>query len=348
MNNLGCYCGRCISDPDLEEHLKTEHSDNFDYHSATPVVNWSYDEEYHWKDCRFCDSEEHRTSLHEHSFDDYMECSICGYVGEIGPSIMGAVYSYGEEYTEITLELYLEGSNEPVKTLTLNGTYTSYFIKGIESGNYIIKVMKDGHTTRTYNKTIYDNTSVLDIYLNECGDANMNGVIDVLDYQQVINATLNDSKVPDDTTSDYDYALAICDYAQDGFIDVIDCAFMAIVTNAGSESSLYDSVEIVGLEEPAANSLPSYDVVIDDNKYELYPENYGYIYNGVTWYDLTTDSNIDTDDRFIPGHSYKVTVEVVPCDGEEGNLKYATINGNTATVEEASDCYLISCVFVAS
>lgn len=119
---------------------------------------------------------------------------------------------------------------------------------------------------------------------------------------------------------------------------------MAIETNAGGETQ-YDSIEITGITPPAANSLPSYDVVIDDNKYELYPENYGYIYNGVTWYDLTTDSNIDTDNRFIPGHSYKVTVEVVPCYGQEGNLKYATINGIPATVEEASDCYLVSCVF---
>ena len=38
MNSLGCYCGKCISDPDLEEHLTAEHGDNFEYHTAVNVT----------------------------------------------------------------------------------------------------------------------------------------------------------------------------------------------------------------------------------------------------------------------------------------------------------------------
>lgn len=345
MNSLGCYCGRCISDPDLEEHLRTEHGDNFEYHTAVPVVEWSYDEDYHWKDCRFCDADEHKTSGNTHYFNDYMICEICGYVGEMGPSINGTVYSSGNEYTEIILELYDENSKEPIKTITLYGTVATYLIKDIPSGTYALKISKEGHATRCYSVIVEDSTTELDINIFENGDANMDSTVDVLDYQQAINILVSDeNKVPEYTTADSDYVIALCDYDGDGVIDVIDCAIMAIETNAGGETQ-YDSIEITGITAPAANSLPSYDVVVDDNKYELYPENYGYIYNGVTWYDLTEDSNIDVDDKFIASHTYKVTIEVIPRNGEKWRLKYATINGNTALVEEATDCYLVSYVF---
>lgn len=343
MNNLGCLCGRCISEPDLEEHLRTEHGDNFEYHTATPVVDWSYDAENHWKDCRFCDSEEHRTSLHKHSFDDYMECSICGYVGEMGPSIMGVVYSYGEEYTQITLELYPEDSNEPVKTLILDSTLSPYLIKGIENGNYTIKVTKDGHSTRSYNITVFEKISVLDIYLYENGDVTMDGEIDIIDYQQVVNATLKDTAVPDSTDSDENYALALCDYDGDGYIDAIDCALVARII-AGGLSVQYDSIEITGVTPPVANSTPSYQVTINSDKYELYDEDFGYIYNGVTWFDVTADSNMENTDTFIEGHVYRVGIEVVSKNGD-GNLKFATVNGNNAQVSEFSDCYFVSYVF---
>ena len=274
-----------------------------------------------------------------------MICEICGYVGEMGPSINGTVYSSGDEYTEITLELYDENSTDPIKTITLYGTVATYLIKDIPSGTYALKISKEGHATRCYSVTVEDTTTELDINIFENGDANMDSTVDVLDYQQAINILVSDeNKVPEYTTADSDYIIALCDFDGDGVVDVIDCAMMAIETNAGGETQ-YDSLEITGITAPAANSLPSYDVVVDDNKYELYPENYGYIYNGVTWYDLTEDSNIDVDDKFIASHTYKVTIEVIPRNGEEWRLKYATINGNTALVEEASDCYLVSYVF---
>jgi len=344
MNNLGCYCGKCISDPDLAEHLKTEHGDSFEYHPATPETEWSYDEEHHWKSCRFCVTEEHRTNQNNHDFTDYMVCTVCGYVGEIGPSIDGVVNSFGDENTEIVIELFDGSSDEPIKTLTIYGTTATYLIKDIESGTYTLKVTKDGHTVRTYSVTVGDSLTELNIDICESGDANMDGTIDILDYQQVVNAALRDDTVSDDTEADEDYALALCDYDGDGYIDVIDCALVARLIEGGI-SVQYDSIEITGLTSPVTGQLPSYEATLDDSRYQIYDEYFGYIYNGITWYDLTIDSNIDNDDAFIAGHTYKVTVEVIPSNDGEWNLKYATINGNTAIVEEADDCYLVSYVF---
>jgi len=344
MNNLGCYCGKCISDPDLAEHLKTEHGDSFEYHPATPETEWSYDEEHHWKSCRFCVTEEHRTNQNNHDFTDYMVCTVCGYVGEIGPSIDGVVNSFGDENTEIVIELFDGSSDEPIKTLTIYGTTATYLIKDIESGTYTLKVTKDGHTVRTYSVTVGDSLTELNIDICESGDANMDGTIDILDYQQVVNAALRDDTVSDDTEADEDYALALCDYDGDGYIDVIDCALVARLIEGGI-SVQYDSIEITGLTSPVTGQLPSYEATLDDSRYQIYDEYFGYIYNGITWYDLTIDSNIDNDDAFIAGHTYKVTVEVIPSNDGEWNLKYATINGNTAIVEEADDCYLVSYIF---
>ena len=346
MNSLGCYCGRCISDPDLEEHLRAEHGDNFEYHTAVPVVDWSYDEDYHWKDCRFCDADEHKTSGNTHYFNDYMVCEICGYVGEMGPNISGYVNSYGEEYTEIILELFSEDADEPIKTLTLYGTYTEYLIRGIEVGAYKLRVTKDGHVTRTYTITLTDEdySCALNSYINECGDVNGDGIIDVLDYQQIVNATLNDADIPDDTDSDENYEIAVCDYDGDGYIDVIDCALVARLVEGGIKAE-YDSIEITDIIPPSANVSPSYEVTLEDWRYEIYDETFAYIYNGVTWYDLTEESNLAENDKFKAGHTYRVTVEVVPSAGGAWNLKYATINGNKAEVAEASDCYLVSYEF---
>ena len=61
------------------------------------------------------------------------------------------------------LELFDVSSDEPIKTLTINGTTATYLIKDIESGTYTLKVTKDGHTVRTYSVTVGDSTTELNI-----------------------------------------------------------------------------------------------------------------------------------------------------------------------------------------
>ncbi len=345
MNNLGCYCGKCISDPDLEDHLKTEHGDSFEYHPATPEVEWSYDEESHWKECRFCVTEEHKVQKNLHYFDDNMICEICGYVGKMGPSIAGVVKSFGDEAAEIVIELFDGSSDEPIKSVTVCGLEENYLIKGIESGAYTLRVTKDGHAVRTYSITVDASTYELNINIYESGDTNMDGSVDILDYQRVVNAALSSNNyVPENTTTEPDYNLAICDYNGDNVVDALDCTMIAILCHVGKDSKGH-SIAITGITVPVAGEKTTYEATLDDSKYEIYNESANYIYNGITWFDLTEDSNINQGDVFVAGHSYRLTIEVIPSNGGEWNLKYATINGNDALVSEASECYLVSYVF---
>lgn len=272
-----------------------------------------------------------------------MVCTICGYVGEIGPSVSGYV-SIDGTYDDITLELISSDGETVEKTIIISNDSYEYLIKDVESGEYFLRVSADGYATRTYAITIGDTTTLLDICLYESGDANMDGVVDALDYQYVVNVAVSDAVVPAITSYDSEYRLALCDYACDGYIDVLDCFLIARITDGGLPTQS-DSIEIIGVSAPVVNGLPSYNATLDDSKYEIYDETFGYIYNGVTWYDLTDDTNVDVDDVFKAGHTYKLVVEVVPIS-DDWNLKYATINGETALVEEASDCYLVSCTFI--
>lgn len=81
----GCDCDRdsgvCAEDTDFEEHLATVHPESEPGpHSATAKTPWSFDEENHWKDCRFCDDAAHITSLAPHTYDSNGKCTTCGFV----------------------------------------------------------------------------------------------------------------------------------------------------------------------------------------------------------------------------------------------------------------------------
>ncbi|MBO4693730.1 MAG: hypothetical protein J5659_05010 [Clostridia bacterium] len=77
----GCYCGdRCISDDDFEAHIAAAHSGSVGGpHSAKPYSAWSVDANYHWHDCRLCDSQSHITGKSAHTFNVYGVCTVCRY-----------------------------------------------------------------------------------------------------------------------------------------------------------------------------------------------------------------------------------------------------------------------------
>ena len=246
---------------------------------------------------------------------------------------------------DVEIKLYEYSNPEVIKSEIISGTNEEYSLSDISAGEYYITVSKAEHTERRYCIEVEEGLNIINLNLFKNGDANMDGELTVNDYQQVVNSALSeDNYSPYYTTADTDYSVALCDYDGDGYIDVIDCALVARLIEGGI-SVQYDSIEITGLTSPVTGQLPSYEAILDDSRYEIYDEEFGYIYNGVTWYDLTDDTNLDKDYKFISGHSYKVTVEVIPSNNGEWNLKYATINGNTAIVEEADDCYLISYTF---
>ena len=111
-----------------------------------------------------------------------------------------------------------------------------------------------------------------------------------------------------------------------------------------------DETADIIITAPVAGELPSYTATIDNECFEIKDEDFGYIYDGITWYDWTVDSNIDYGDAFIEGHVYGVTILVNKAEGVELELLKAKVNGNNAELAETDDdngntYYIVSYIF---
>lgn len=108
----------------------------------------------------------------------------------------------------------------------------------------------------------------------------------------------------------------------------------------------YDTnVDVTGIVAPLDGESPAYTATVSGEDFEILTASYGYVINGITWYDLTDDSNMSENDSFIDNHAYKVSILIVPSENGYWSLETATINGEEAEVSEADDCYIISYVF---
>ena len=105
------------------------------------------------------------------------------------------------------------------------------------------------------------------------------------------------------------------------------------------------NVDITNVVAPFDGETPTYTATVEGYDFELFEDTFGYVIDGVTWYDLTEDSNMDKNDTFIEGHVYKVSVLVVPTDDGYWSLQTATINGEEAEVSEADDFYIVAYTF---
>ena len=102
-------------------------------------------------------------------------------------------------------------------------------------------------------------------------------------------------------------------------------SFSAFATDSGI------AVEIIDIEAPEAGNLPDYDGTIVGDYYDFYTDD-GYIINGITWYNLTDDTNVNNETYFEDGKIYKVSVLIVPKGNNAWALESAEINGETAEV----------------
>ncbi|MBE5957781.1 MAG: hypothetical protein E7254_02835 [Lachnospiraceae bacterium] len=59
-----------------EETVETDEEN----HEARPQNSWTFDNNYHWKACRFCNDDEHISQKNLHEFDSKGKCKVCGYV----------------------------------------------------------------------------------------------------------------------------------------------------------------------------------------------------------------------------------------------------------------------------
>ena len=74
---MGCdHDDWCFSDPDFEDHLRTEHSGAGHTHIAS--ATWEADGTRHWHPCRYCDDKKLNAANHE--FDAKGVCKVCGYI----------------------------------------------------------------------------------------------------------------------------------------------------------------------------------------------------------------------------------------------------------------------------
>ena len=106
-----------------------------------------------------------------------------------------------------------------------------------------------------------------------------------------------------------------------------------------------DETADITIAEPIAGQRPSYEATIGNECFEILNLNVGYVFNGVTWYDDTFDSNVDSNDAFYEAHHYTVSFYVSKAEGCELELLYATVNGNGAELNEVEDYYIISYQF---
>ncbi len=113
----------------------------------------------------------------------------------------------------------------------------------------------------------------------------------------------------------------------------------------GEKPTNIDETADITITRPIAGRSPSYEATIGNECFEILNLNVGYVFNGVTWYDDTFDSNVDSNDTFYEAHYYTVSFYVAKAEGCELELLYATVNGNGAEISEVEDYYIISYQF---
>ena len=113
----------------------------------------------------------------------------------------------------------------------------------------------------------------------------------------------------------------------------VTCTFPPLTGGAAALSSAG-----ITINAPKADELPQFTAAMDGAGYGLYDENSGGFVGGVCWTDETKDAGLTDAQRvlknggaFLPGHTYRVTVELVAANGYEfSNPFTATVNGQTA------------------
>ena len=78
----GCDCAGwvCVESNDWQVHFDETHTGADGSHSARPSAVWSFDGNYHWHGCAYCNNAGHYTGKAAHSYDATGKCTTCYYV----------------------------------------------------------------------------------------------------------------------------------------------------------------------------------------------------------------------------------------------------------------------------
>ena len=146
-----------------------------------------------------------------------------------GAIVSGTVTSFNSDTDDITIELFAEGSSSADYTDTVKGNTAEYFIVGVAEGTYTMRVSKANHVTREYTIVIGTDDVTQDVELKLYADTNLDGEIDVEDYQALVNAVLKDDHEQIET-AEYD-DLIHYDLVMDGYLNVLDVSIMERIIN---------------------------------------------------------------------------------------------------------------------
>ena len=143
-------------------------------------------------------------------------------------SVNGSITSYGDS-SSINIELRKINGTSAAYSTTVTGNNITYSIPNVESGTYELIVTKAGHVTYHDTFIAYGEDVVRDIELKLYADTNLDGEIDVEDYQALVNAVLQDDH-EQIGTAEYD-DLIHYDLVMDGYLNVLDVSIMERIIN---------------------------------------------------------------------------------------------------------------------
>jgi uncharacterized protein YjdB len=175
----GCDCDRpvCVESDEWVEHFKSTHAQFAGSHSARPASSWSFDESFHWKDCRYCDEASHITSKASHSFRSG-RCTVCGF-----SNVEPIVISKQPQNRVATVSDCMADSGDPlcsennrvrfsVAAVGRNLSYTWFSRTGSATPAKFeeLRAAGNGASNISYNDTANSNSLVVNVTDDACQD----------------------------------------------------------------------------------------------------------------------------------------------------------------------------------
>ena len=125
-----------------------------------------------------------------------------------------------DAYKIVTIELYGEDAETPLKTATVTGTSAEFTLNAVPAGTYTLKVSKPDHAARTLSLTVgTQDLSDVDVVLHLLGDITGDGRVTTIDMAMA-NWFATGVKEPDA------YQLACADLNGNGEVSTVEVALI--------------------------------------------------------------------------------------------------------------------------
>ncbi len=133
-------------------------------------------------------------------------------------TVSGSVTSFGEEWWENVDISLSDVSGKIVYASTQVDTDTAHYaLTDVNSGDYILTVLKKNHATRMYKVSVTNENVELDVVIHLLGDINGDGAINTIDVAQANSHARGSSSLAD-------YEKTCADINSDGKVNILDVA----------------------------------------------------------------------------------------------------------------------------